>query len=76
MQDGVNLRGLDDAGQDRIVLIGADELGPLQRDGRLARVEANDDLHVGIALEGLRQAAAPEGGQPGDEDAPAHGAAG
>ena len=34
-----------------------------------SRVEADDHLDVGVALERLRDAAAPEGAEPGDEDA-------
>ena len=46
----------------------AHELGALERHPRVVRVEADDDLDVGPLLERLRDAAAPEGAQAGDED--------
>ena len=58
-----------DAGEDRVRRVGAHELGALERDPRVVRVEADDDLDVGPALERLRDAAAPVRRQPGDEDA-------
>ncbi len=73
VQDGVDLRRLHDAGQDRVALVGAHELGALERHRRRAGVEAHDDVDAGVALERLRDASAPERAQPGDEDpAPAH----
>src|SRR5439155_26861471 len=61
-----------DAGEDRVALVGPHELGALEGDARLVGVDADDHLDVGIALEGLGHAATPERAQPGDEDAPAH----
>ena len=62
----------DDAGQDRIRLVGLDEFGPLERDGGLACPHAQDHVHVGVRFEGLGHPAAPERVEAGDEDASPH----
>ena len=72
VHDGVDLGGLDYPGQDGIALIGPHVLGALQRDGGLGRVQPHDDVDVGVPLQGLGHAPAPEGPQPGDQDPPAH----
>ena len=69
VQDGVDLGGLHDAGEDRVALVGPHELGALELDGRLDGVEADDHLDVGVGLEGLGDPAAPERAEAGDEDA-------
>ena len=61
VQDRVDLRRAHDAGEDRVRRVGAHELGALERDARVARVDADDDLDVGPLLELLRDAAAPVG---------------
>ena len=60
VDDGVHLGGPDDARQDRVGLVGPDELGALEGDRRLAGAHAEDHLDLGIGLEGLGHAAAPE----------------
>ena len=72
MDDGIHLGGTDDAGQDRVGLVGPDELCALQGDGRLAGAHAENHLDFGIRLQGLRHAASPEAVEPRDEDAPPH----
>ena len=69
MQDRVDLRRGNDAGEDRIRRVGAHELGALQRDPRVVRVDTDHDLHVGPALELLRDATTPIRRQTRDEDA-------
>ena len=54
MGDGVDTRGLHDAGEDRVVLVGADVLGALELHRGLAGVEADDDLDVRIGFERRR----------------------
>ena len=75
VHDGVHLGGPHDPAEDGVLLVGADELGALQRHPGLVGPQAQDHLDVGLGLEGLGHAAAPEGVQPGDQDAPAHGSA-
>ena len=72
VHDRVDLRRLHDAGQDRVVLVAAHVLGPVQLDRRLDAVESDDDIHVVALLECLRDAAAPERAEAGDEDAATH----
>ena len=62
----------DDARQDRVGLVGFDEFRPLQRDRGLPGPHAEDHLDLGIRLQGLRHATAPERVQTGDQDASAH----
>ena len=60
VQDRVDLGRLHDAGEDRVVLVGAHELGALERaPSGSSRVEADDDLDVGSCLERLRDAGRP-----------------
>ena len=59
VHDRVDLGRGDDAGEDRVRRVGAHELGALERDPRIVRVDADDDLDVGPLLELLRDAAAP-----------------
>jgi hypothetical protein len=73
VEDGVDLRGLHDAGEDGVALVGLDELGALQLDPGLLGVEADDRLDVGVVLDRLSQPPTPEAAQPGDEDASPHG---
>ena len=61
--------------QDRVLLVGPDELGALEGHPGLVGAQAEDHLDVGLGLEGLGHAAAPEGVQPGDQDPSAHGSA-
>ncbi len=56
----------------RVVLVDPHELGALELDLGGLGVEADDDLDVGVGLELLGHPAAPEGAQPGDQDAAAH----
>ena len=72
MHDRVDLRGFHDAGQDRIALVGADVFGALEFDLRLDGVEADDHFDVGVHLQRLGGAAAPEAAETGDENALAH----
>ena len=69
VQDRVDLRGPHDAVEDRVVRVGAHELGALEREPGLVGVEADDRLDAVDLLELLREPAAPEGAEPGDEDA-------
>ena len=46
--------------EDRVGLVGADVLGALELDLGLVAVEPDDDVDVGICLEALGDAAAPE----------------
>ena len=75
VDDGVDLGRPDDAAEDRVLLVGADELGALERDLGLLGAESEDHLDVRLGLEGLGHAAAPEGVEPGDEYAATHGSA-
>ena len=72
MHDRVDLGGLHDAGQDRVVLVAAHVLGALQLDRRFLAVESDDHVDVGVAFERLRDPPAPERAEAGDEDAAAH----
>ena len=72
MDDGVDLGGTHDARQDRVGLVGLDELGPLERDGGLPGAHAEDHLDLGVRFQGLRHATAPERVQTGDQDASPH----
>src|SRR5262245_45991022 len=67
VHDRVDLGGAHDAGQDRVALVGAHVLGAVEGHGGLAGVEADDDVDVGLGLQRLRDAAAPERAKPGDE---------
>ncbi len=67
VQDRVDLRGLDDALEDRVRRVGPHELGAFERQHRFGRVDADDDLDVGASFELLGQAAAPERAQARDE---------
>ena len=68
---GVDLRRADDPLQQRVLVGDLDELGALELERRLARVDADDRLDLLEALERLRQAPAPVGGEAGDQDAAA-----
>ena len=59
VHDRVDLGRRDDAGEDRVRRVGAHELGALERDPRIGRVDSDHDLDVGPALELLRDATAP-----------------
>ena len=72
MQDRVHLGRLHDPIQDGVGLVGANELGPLERDGRGVRAHAQDHVHARVGLEGLDHPAPPKGVRTGDEDASAH----
>ena len=69
VQDRVDLRRPHDALEDRVGRVGPHELGALERQPRLAGVEPDDRARPPDRLELLREAAAPEGAEPGDEDA-------
>ena len=49
MQDRVDLRGANDAGQHVVGRVDPDELGPLERHPRLARVDPDDHVDDGCA---------------------------
>src|SRR5207302_9495517 len=68
VHDRVDLCGADDACDDRVRGVGAHELGAFELDARFVRVETDDDFDVGPAFERLRDAPAPVGGEPGDEN--------
>src|SRR3546814_699572 len=74
VHDRVDPGGLHDAGEDRVALVAAHELGALKGDRGLVAVEADDDVDRRVSLEGLGDPAAPEGAETGDEDALAHAA--
>jgi hypothetical protein len=55
---GVDLGRADDPAQQRVLVAHADVLGALELDRGVARVDADDRLHVALALERLGDAAA------------------
>ena len=67
---GVDLGRLDDAPDQRVRVGDAHVLGALQLDLRRAPVDADDRLDRGVALERLREPAAPVGRQAGEQDPP------
>ncbi len=67
VDDRVDLGGTHDAAEDRVVGVDAHVLGAFQLDGRLGRVQPDDDLDVGVGLECLRHATTPEGAEAGHE---------
>jgi hypothetical protein len=69
---GVDLRGLHDPPQQRVLGADADELRPLQLQGRVVGRDAHDHLDGRVLLERLGQLAAPEARQARDEDALGH----
>jgi hypothetical protein len=70
VDDRIDLGGLDDAADVRVRVGHPHVLGALQLDLRRPAVDADDRLNRGLALERLREAAAPVGRQPGEQDAP------
>ena len=69
MQDRVDLGGAHDPVEDRVVGVGPYELRALEGQAGRLGVEPDDHLDVGDCLEPLREVAAPEGPETGDEDA-------
>ena len=69
----VDLGGVHDPPQQRVLGADADVLGALQRARRVVGRDADDDLDVLVALEHLREPAAPVARDAGDEDAAAQG---
>ncbi len=65
---GVDLGRLDDAADERVRVGHAHVLGAVQLDLRRAAVDADDRLHRRVALERLRQPAAPVRRQAGQQD--------
>ena len=65
---GVDLGGLDDPAQQRVLRADADVLGALELARRVVGRDADDHLDRGVALERLGEPAAPEARQAGDED--------
>ena len=72
MDDGVDLGGLDEAMQDRVRLVGPDELCSVEWHRRIVLAKAKDHLDVRVVLESLYDSPSPEGVSPGDQDALAH----
>ena len=71
---GVDLGGVHDPAQQRVMRAHADELGALERAVRVVRGDADDHLHRRVGLQLLREPATPVAGQAGDQDAahPSH----
>ena len=65
----VDLRRLHDPPQQRVLRADADELRALELERRVVRADADDRLDAVVALERLRELAAPEGRDARDEDA-------
>ena len=69
VDDRVDLRRLHDAGEDRVVLVAAHVLGALELDRAAPSVSRPTITSTSrIVLERLRDPAAPERAEPGDED--------
>jgi hypothetical protein len=67
VDDGVDLGGGDDPPQQRVVGADAHELGSVELPRRVVRVDADDRLDLGPALDRLGKPAAPVGGQARDQ---------
>ena len=68
VHDGVDLGRLDHPPQQRVLGADLDVLGALQLDAGLLVVHAHDRLDRGVGLQRAAPAAAPVGGQAGDQD--------
>ena len=72
VEDGVDLGCLHDAVDDRVVLVGAHEFGPLEGNRGGVGAHAQDHFEVRVGFESLDHPPAPEGVGSGDEDALCH----
>ncbi len=73
VDDRVDVGGRDDAVEGRVGVVGdPDVVGPGEGDRRLGAADADDDLDLGVVLEGLGHAPAPEGVGARDQEAAGH----
>ena len=72
MDDGVDRGRPHESVEDRVRLVGSDELGSLEGHRGVVLAEAEDHVDRRLLLERLDHASTPEGVGAGDEDASSH----